>query len=98
MAPTLHHLSLASNLFNISNPLDQLSHPILIFTIQPYFIIPVHINRTPKHTRPLQMRRIEMRVANDNRLQAPFFLDEINRFRIQESDAVPKDVSTGCLE
>lgn len=39
-----------------------------------------------------------MWMANHNRLQTAFFLDEINRIGVQECDAIPKNVSTGCLE
>ncbi len=98
MPSTLHHLCLSLHLFNLSNTFDQLPHTILVLAIQPHLIITTHINRTPKHTRPFQMRRVEMRMANYNSLQSTFSLNEVDSSRVQESNAVPKDVATRSLQ
>lgn len=78
---------------NLLRSLDPLPRPMFIFAIQPLLILLTQIHRTLEHPRPLQMRSIEMRMADHNSLQASFRLDELNRLVIKESNSIPEYVS-----
>jgi hypothetical protein len=58
----------------------------------PLLIRLLQIHRTPKHPRPLQMRRPKVRVADHNRLQPALALDEIDRPVVEPGYEVPQDV------
>ena len=60
----LNHLGLAPNFFDRNDAPDKPPHMILILSVQPHLIAYAHVHRAPEHTRPFQMRRVEMRMAD----------------------------------
>lgn len=98
MPATLYHLDLTRHLFNLRNAPDQLPHPSLILAIQPFRIVLADVHRAPEYVCPLQMRSIEVRMADDDGLQPAFSVNKVNGIRVQQSDTVPEHIALGRLE
>ena len=63
------------------------------FAHDPVPIRGVEMDRTVEDARPLVHRRIEVRVRDRDRLQAPEAFDHAHGRRIERGDAIPQDVA-----
>ena len=95
MAPALHSRHTGHHLLR---PLEKLPYTLTVFPVKPLRIVGCDIHRTPKPCRPLQMRRVEMRMANHNRLQPAFLINKIHSSLVEKGDKVPEHVAVGRLQ
>lgn len=76
----------------------QLPNARTVFPAKPRRITSRHVHRAPELRRPLQMRSVEVRMANHNRLQPALLINKINSRLIEKGDQVPENVAMGRLE
>jgi hypothetical protein len=77
---------------------EQLAAARRVLSHHPLGVSSAHVDRTVEHARPLQVRPVKVRVADDNGFQAALGLDEVDGCVIEEGDEVPQDVARIGLE
>lgn len=95
MPPALHNRHTRQHLLC---PPERLPHPLLILAVHPLCVISRYIHWTPKLRSPLEMGRVEVRVANHNSLQSALAVDELHSLVIKEGNQVPEDITMRCFK
>lgn len=72
MAAALDHLNLTTHLFNWRYTLHKLPHTLLILAVKPLRVVLACVHWTPECICPLEVRGVEVRVANYNCLEPTF--------------------------
>src|SRR5690242_11361005 len=90
MPPALHNRHTRQHLLC---PPERLPYPLLILAVHPLCVISRYIHWTPKLRSPLEMGRVEVRVADHNSLQSALAVDELHSLVIQEGDQVPENIA-----
>lgn len=98
MPTRLDHRDNTAHFLNRRNTTHKPPPPLAILTVQPLLVVTAHVHRAVEFTRPFQMRRVKVRVADDDSLEPALGRDEVDGRLVKQRNAVPEYVAGRCLE
>jgi hypothetical protein len=82
---------------DLSRSFDPLTHAVFVRAIQPLFVRFAQIDRTLKLLRPLQVCRVEVRMADHDGFQSAFRVYVVYCVLVDEGDEIPENISCAGL-
>ena len=93
MSSALNRLDRAADFFNRFHALDPFPDSVLVLAIQPLGVVGADVYRAGEYARPLEMRGVEVRMADYNSFQAALAVDEVDSRLVDKRDEIPEHIS-----
>jgi hypothetical protein len=98
MASALNRLDRSTNFFYLLNTLNPLPHSLFIFPAQPILVVFAHVHGTLELGRPVEVRGVVVRMADDDGFETTFGMNKVNRIIVEERNEIPKYIAITCLK